>query len=661
MTREVQQSKNLETFSLIWLDANVNGSVENIETQQRLRTSINHLKTFQNGDECKHYIELLPKDRFVLIVSGRLGQEVVPYIHNLRQVYSIYVYCLQKERNERWAKQYSKIKGVIIKLDELVTQIQSNQNKRSQIKIDEPLLITFFFTNNNNNSELNDHFIYSQLLIDYLLHNKLISTDEKELILLSKDEYKGNENELNIVREFENDYSSDRALWWYTRESFVYRLLNKAFRIQNIDLLLIFRFFIRDIQRLIEQNKSTNSICVYRSYLMSNDEIELFKNSIGEFLSINGYFLTNTHRQQTISYLNNSDITNDLEKVLFEIVADPHIDSSKPFSNITSFSYFSGEDQILFTLGSIFQLISIQQQDEGNERIWIIRMKLSSDKHERLKYVFEHIKNQYNTEQMNLLSFGRMLRKMSKYDDAEKFYRRLLKELPDGHVNIADCHYELGLVADDKGDYETSLEWHQKSLEIKNQTLKINDPSIAFSYNSIANTYQKKGDYKRALEYYNKAYHIWKKTFGENHLDIAMCLNNMGCLYENEKKYSEALECHQKALVIKKHHLPNDHFNLSATHNNLATLYGCTGQFDLALEHFNISLNIKFKSLSPNHLDIALTLRNLGLVYEIKQDFSQAKSKYEKAAMIRRHNLLSTHPDVLRIEQDIKRISLKIK
>jgi tetratricopeptide (TPR) repeat protein len=660
MTTELQQgTKNLETFSLIWLDGIINDSIENIETQQRLRTSINHLKTFQDADECIQYIESLPKDRFVLIVSGRLGQQVVPRIHNLRQVYSIYVYCLDKERNEQWAKRYPKIKGVIIKLDELVTQIRSNHEKRSQTKINEPLPITFFLTNNENN-ELNDHFIYSQLLIDYLLNIKPTLTDEKELISLCKDEYKGNENELNIIREFEADYSSDRAIWWYTRETCLYRLLNKAFRIQNVDLLIIFRFFIRDIQRLIEQNKCTNSLYVYRSYLISNEEIQLFKNSIGEFLSINGFFSANIHRQQTISYLNNPDITNDHEKVLFEILVDPLIDPTKPFCNITALSYYSSEEQIIFTLGSIFRLDSIHQQDDGKDRIWIIRMRLSNDKNKKFKYLFEQTKNQYNTEEINILSFGKILRKMNKYDEAEKFYRRLLKELPYNHPNIVDCHYGLGIVLDEKGDYESSIEWHQKSIEIKKQILKANNPSIGYSYNSIANVYQKKGDYKHAIEYYTKALNIWKKIFGENHPDVAMCLNNIGCLYENEKKYSEALEYHQKALAIKTIHLSNDHFNLSATHNNLASVYGNTGQLDLALNHFNLSLKIKTKSHPINHPEIALTLKNIGLIYEIKGDFSQAKLFFEKSATIRRHLFSSTHPDVIRIEQDIKRVLLKL-
>ncbi|CAF0791846.1 unnamed protein product [Rotaria sp. Silwood1] len=663
MMTNVQQSKNLKKFSFIWLDTINNDSSECIKIQENLRTFIHDFKKFQNNDKCMKYIESLPNDRFILIINDRSGKKVISHVHYLRQVFSIYIYSSDKVTNKRWIKQYPKIKSFIVKLDELILQIRSSLEQSSQIEISEPLSIRFFRKSNENN-EFNDNFIYSKLLNDYLLQTKPISNRQNELISLCKDEYKENENELNIICEFENNYSSNQALWWYTRDTFVYHLLNKAFRIQNIDLLLIFQFFMHDIQRLIQENKYTKSVYVYRSYIISNDELQLLKNSIGEFILINEFFLTNLHRQQALSYLNNNnnnDITNDYEKVLFEIYIDAYIDSNKPYCNITSFNHFSNEEKVLFTLGSIFRVINIQQQDYGKIKLWFIRMKLSNDKHKRFKILFENIKYQYNIEQMNFLSLGKILRKMTKFDDAEKFYRRLLIELPYDHSNIVDCYYNLGIIMDEKGDYESSLEWHEKSIDIKKQTLKTNNPSIGYSYNSIANVYQKKGDYKRALEYYNKTLSIWKNIFGENHPDVAMCLNNMGCVYENEKKYSEALECHQKALAIKNFHLPSNHLHLSATHNNIATVYGCIGQFDLALEHFNLSLKIKLKSLPINHSDIALTFKNIGLIYEMKNDFSQAKLFYEKAAIIRHHIFPSTHCDVIQIEQDMKRVLMKIK
>ena len=106
-------NNNLEIFSLIWLDASVNDSEENVDAQHRLRTSINHLKTFEEGEECEHHIRAVSaEDRIVLIVSGRLGREVVPRIHQLRQVSSIYVYCMDKARNEQWAKQFKKVNNI---------------------------------------------------------------------------------------------------------------------------------------------------------------------------------------------------------------------------------------------------------------------------------------------------------------------------------------------------------------------------------------------------------------------------------------------------------------------------------------------------------------------------------------------------------------------
>ncbi len=109
-TSVTQQKQNLETYSLIWLDATVNISKENIRAQQQLRTSINHLRIFEDDNECEEYIRSIPKeDRIVLIVSGGLGQKIVPHIHQLRQVFSIYVYCMNKKKNQQWAQQFSKV------------------------------------------------------------------------------------------------------------------------------------------------------------------------------------------------------------------------------------------------------------------------------------------------------------------------------------------------------------------------------------------------------------------------------------------------------------------------------------------------------------------------------------------------------------------------
>ncbi|CAF4371390.1 unnamed protein product, partial [Rotaria sordida] len=93
-------NQNLEIFSLIWLDASEH--VQDIRnTEPKLRSIINNLKKFQDVKQCQKYIEeQSQKDRLLMIVSGPLGQEIVPSIHILQQVISIYVYCKDKKINE---------------------------------------------------------------------------------------------------------------------------------------------------------------------------------------------------------------------------------------------------------------------------------------------------------------------------------------------------------------------------------------------------------------------------------------------------------------------------------------------------------------------------------------------------------------------------------
>lgn len=110
LVKSFDSEENLETFSLLWLDASVNNCQENVDAQHQLRTSINFLRTFEEVDQCEAYIRSKSKDdRIILITSGRLGQIIVPQIHSLRTLSSIYVYCKDKKLNEAWANQYKKV------------------------------------------------------------------------------------------------------------------------------------------------------------------------------------------------------------------------------------------------------------------------------------------------------------------------------------------------------------------------------------------------------------------------------------------------------------------------------------------------------------------------------------------------------------------------
>ena len=107
---EQSMNSNLESFACLWLDQNVNATEDNRDTLQELRQVINHLRTFDNSDECEQYIRQITKEKVVLIVSGSAGRQIVPRLHDLTQFSACYVFCQDKKANEQWANRYHKVK-----------------------------------------------------------------------------------------------------------------------------------------------------------------------------------------------------------------------------------------------------------------------------------------------------------------------------------------------------------------------------------------------------------------------------------------------------------------------------------------------------------------------------------------------------------------------
>jgi hypothetical protein len=107
-------SNNLEAFACLWLDAKIANTEDNRETEQKLRKFINHLRTFNQANECEEVIQKTTKEKVVLIISGQFGREVIPRIHNLPQVIACYIYCYNESEHQEWAKEYFKVCPIVI-------------------------------------------------------------------------------------------------------------------------------------------------------------------------------------------------------------------------------------------------------------------------------------------------------------------------------------------------------------------------------------------------------------------------------------------------------------------------------------------------------------------------------------------------------------------
>ena len=94
------------------MDANVNNDSDSSSTVTiaGLRKIIDYTKLFDTIEGCQRYLEdgEIVSITF-LVTSGQLGEILVPRIHHLKNVVTIYVYCQNKDYHQKWASKYEKV------------------------------------------------------------------------------------------------------------------------------------------------------------------------------------------------------------------------------------------------------------------------------------------------------------------------------------------------------------------------------------------------------------------------------------------------------------------------------------------------------------------------------------------------------------------------
>jgi hypothetical protein len=294
-------------------------------------------------------------------------------------------------------------------------------------------------------------------------------TDKNEFISLCKDYYKGNQTELNYIDEFQQTYSSDKAIWWYNRDCFIYTMLDKALRTKDTNTIFLFQFFIRDLLAQITKCQCQTSVRVYRGQSMLDDEIKNLRKLVGGFIFINNLFATIIHRDIALSFVNTDNTSGGVHRVLYEIDADPAVVTTKSFAYISRDSNYPDKVEVLFSIGSCFRIVNVQRNDD---QIWCIRMTLCGDDGPNMKLFFDELKEKYGyyDGEAAFFSFSRVLRAMKKFDEADKYCHRLLRHFSSNDSLLAILYDELAEIASGKGDNNMNAKWHKKSLNIKKKT-----------------------------------------------------------------------------------------------------------------------------------------------------------------------------------------------
>lgn len=210
---------------------------------------------------------------------------------------------------------------------------------------------------------------------------------------------------------------------------------------------------------------------------------------------------------------------------------------------------------------------------------------------------------------------------------------------------MASAYNNIAVDFKDLKDYQSSIRYHQLSLEIK---MKTGDKrGIAFSYSNLGNVYRNLNDYKRALEYLNQSLML-RREMGDKK-GISQDLQNIGIVYRHQKKYEAAFKNYMQSLVLKRE---------IGDSKGEAVIYFNTAQLMLDQEKVNETLDFLSKAE-----ELAIKVNSKDLLADILTLRSQAleQSKNHKEALDNLKRSVAINDSLMTVEKSKQIVELQTK
>ena len=481
--------------------------------------------------------------------------------------------------------------------------------------------------------------------------------------------YRNNLEQLQLIDEFEQDYESDEAIRWYLTKSFLRKMINKALKMKDIDLLYKLRYFIGNLfenladqhQQIIESGKET--FMFYQEIKLPKNKFEKLKENKGKLISMKGFLtITDPHLSSSVSTTKTTRQTTNLVTVLFQIECNLYeLGNNFIFTNINECSI---QDDILFDLNATFRLENIEKYEE----IWIIKMIAISQGRTILEKYIDDTRRQMEILSLPII-FGRLMIDMSQWDQSRNYfehlkidfdgedlawiehaigecyqwkgewnqariyydrsYDRMMKIEPISMKNIAHLLHSIGEVLNYEGKFEEAHDFHQRALTIRKKYYSSDHAQIAYSLDNVAYVHHQRSKLDEALDYDQQAWKIREIYYNYSHFDVAISLANIACIMFGQGKYQEALDNSVQVIAIFEKWYPSGHVYMATALANMANILIRQEKYDEALNVLQRALSIQKKYYPSGHVDVAGTLMCIGIIkcqrgkYDEALDLSQ--------------------------------------
>ena len=429
-------------------------------------------------DECTDYITSGITDVF-LFISHITSNILLPLICDYEHLKSIYIFC-KDQQCQICSNRKPKIRNIF---DDINTMFERFEEQINTQKDD------FYFEQkrSENSKQQEKEGIWWKFFYEILQHIHPTNVAKDEFIALSREHYANNQHILREIQEFEKDYTSDRAIHWYTRESFFYRMLNRTLQTQNLNNLFKLRLILIDLISGLNDAQSGSHhlidypLLVYRGSPLEIEEIHKMNSNVGSSIVVNSFLSTTIEKQVALMFTGDSLNNSSIQPVLFTIEIDSDIKTT-PFANISRYSSCPEEKEFLFSISSTF---CIQSVHLGKDNIWDIRLKfvgnlLDTDFGERSifnPHVDQIFIRQLSQEKKQFTGFQLLLDMILRLDQSEYAKKELLQFC---RLNYQNDSIELRKIDDFEENYrsEDAAKWYTKDsflYRLLNESLRIED------------------------------------------------------------------------------------------------------------------------------------------------------------------------------------------
>jgi hypothetical protein len=160
----------VQNVLLIWLDSNLDeDSADCRNTIAQLRCTVNTINTFTDPDQCIDFLTDIPNENVCMIISDALSQHLVPLIHAVPHLQTIFVFCSNKTQLEQWAQNWPKVKDVSTEISPICQALKQAAQKCEQNAVSISCITTDDDVSQKKLDQLDSSFMYTQILKEILL------------------------------------------------------------------------------------------------------------------------------------------------------------------------------------------------------------------------------------------------------------------------------------------------------------------------------------------------------------------------------------------------------------------------------------------------------------------------------------------------------------